>query len=255
DRLVSGPGGMAGAYLPASLEALIANTLQGLPFVPGRKLAPGTLRAALAIPLAPDVRTFVPVRDMTVYTAVPYVPQALAAGIGRLCRLPPLLILSACRLLNFLAALALVVAAVRIAPFFRWLFAGLALTPMAMFLRSSASPDALTFAAAALVASAILALAWGPAPTRGCLFVFLAAASLLVLSKGGYFPLPFAAGLVPRQRLGGARRQAAAVAVFLVLIAGGMAVSSWTVARSATHVPVEICTSPAAQARVIAGRP
>ena len=96
------------------------------------------------------------------WTPAPYLPQALAALVGRSCGLRPLVLLYLCRLANLLASLAVAWWAVRITPFHRWLFAFLALDPMALFLRSSASPDALADAAGLLFVAAVLAKAAGP---------------------------------------------------------------------------------------------
>lgn len=154
--------GSLGVELPASLEELIRLCLAGRPFLPLGLLPAGTLEAARRIPLAPARQVFVPLIELTPYTPVPYLPQAAGAAVGRWLELRPLWILYLARLCNLAACLALAWLAVRIAPFYKWTFTLLALTPMAMFLRSSASPDALTTAAPLLLVSAICALACGP---------------------------------------------------------------------------------------------
>jgi uncharacterized membrane protein len=156
-----GPGGEPGVMQPASLEKVIALCLAGLPGQPRRLLPKGAVQAAWNIPLDPGGQVFVPLEKLTAYNAVSYLPQAAAAAAGRGFELRPLATLYLIRLANLAACLALAWAAVRIVPFQRWAFALLALAPMAMFLRSSASADGLTFAAALLLTSTVCAIGVG----------------------------------------------------------------------------------------------
>ncbi len=156
-----GPGGAPGILQPASLERLIALCLAGLPGEPRRRLPGGVLQAAWSLPLDPGRQVFVPLVELTAYNPVSYLPQVVAAAACRRLELRPLATLYLVRLANLAGCLALVYAAVRIAPSQRWAFAFLALAPMAMFLRSSASADGLTFAAALLLTSTVYALAVG----------------------------------------------------------------------------------------------
>src|SRR6185369_10885035 len=128
---------------------------------------------------------------------VPYLPQALAALVGRELRLPVLSLFYLCRLTNLLASLAIAWVAVRVAPLYRWLFALLALDPMALFLRSSLSADAPIDAVALLLVAAVLALAVEPAgedprardrpAVRGLLGLLFGAVAFLALSKGASY--------------------------------------------------------------------
>jgi Predicted membrane protein (DUF2142) len=157
-----GPDGQLGFEQPASLETVTNLCVAGVPFHPYRLLPAGVLRAAWRIPLDPGRQQFLPLSLLTPYTLAPYLPQAAVAAAGRWLELRPLAIFYLVRLANLAACLPLVWAAVRIAPFQKWAFAFLALTPMAMFLRSSASADGLTFASALLLSAAVCALAWDP---------------------------------------------------------------------------------------------
>lgn len=159
---VRGPAGVAGFEMPASLPRLAELCVAGVPFHPGRRLPAGLLAAAWRLPLAPERRAFVPAGLLNPYTPGPYLAAAAAVGVGRLLELRPLALLYVARLANLAAALAVAWAAVRLAPVYGWLFALLALTPMAMFERSSASADALTDALGLLLVSCILSLAVAP---------------------------------------------------------------------------------------------
>lgn len=153
-----GPGGGIGYRLPASLRQLAELCTAGVAFHPGRRLEPGLLAAAWRLPLAPERRVFLPAGSLTLYTPVPYLAAAAAVAAGRLLAPRPLALLYLARLGNLVAALAVSWIAVRIAPAQRWLLALLALTPMAMFERSSASADALTNALPLLLVSCLLSL-------------------------------------------------------------------------------------------------
>ncbi|HYH46461.1 MAG TPA: DUF2142 domain-containing protein [Thermoanaerobaculia bacterium] len=227
-------GGLDG--VPASLPDSAAAFAQKLPFNPEAKIAPGDILASWRRPLAPDER-----REIWIfgtYLPLSYLPQAAGAAAARLLGLPALGVLYLARLGNLLACLALAWAALRVAPFFRWTLALLALTPMALFLRSSASPDAVTNALAALLLAAVLALAWGPegdpARRRRDLLILFAAALGLVLCKGGGYALfSLLILIVPRHRLAASQRRAAVLTAGLLLATlAGFALSAWTARQS-----------------------
>jgi uncharacterized membrane protein len=243
-----GPDGQLGFEQPASLELVTSLCVAGLPFHPHRLLPAGVLRAAWRIPLDPGRQQFLPLSLLTPYTLAPYLPQAAVAAAGRWLELRPLATFYLVRLANLAACLPLVWAAVRIAPFQKWAFAFLALTPMAMFLRSSASADGLTFASALLLSAAACALAWGPPadaappsvpldahaappakPSARLVACLVAMSGLVALCKGGYLLVNLLVPAIPRRRLGSARRWAAVMGAALALTALG----AWSSARVA----------------------
>ncbi len=162
-----GPGGAAGIRVPASLMRLADQWMRDLPFQRDHRQQPGLWTASWRQPLAPADTVWVPAGRLSPYTAVPYLGAAAAVALGRLAAAGPLALLYLARLGNLAVAVALSWAAVRLAPVQRWLIALTALTPMAMFQRSSASADAFTNAAALLVVSLVLRLAL-PAPAEHC---------------------------------------------------------------------------------------
>jgi Predicted membrane protein (DUF2142) len=247
--------------VPASLPDSAAGFWQQLPFQPEAKIAPGDVLAAWGRPLAPDVR-----REIWIfgnYLPLCYLPQVAGAAVARLLGLPALGVLYLARLGNLLACLALAWAALRVAPFFRWTLALLALTPMALFLRSSASPDAVTNALAALLLAAVLALAWGPegdpARRRRDLLILFGAALGLVLCKGGGYALfSLLVLLVPRQRLAATRgRTAVLTAGLLLATLAGFALAAWTArqAYDSLHLRPGAHLDPQAQAEVVLADP
>jgi uncharacterized membrane protein len=248
------------ANLPASV--LRAGEMwNALCFHTEERVDRGVLREAFALPLDPERRADGNIGGAALSTPAPYLPQALAALAGRGLGLRPLAILYLCRLANLLASLAVAWTAVRIAPFFRWLFAFLALDPMALFLRSTASPDALIDAAALLLVAVCLSLAAKPAerPRPGASALLVATVALLALAKGAsYLLLPSLVLLIPLAGQKGRRRTAALVtligAVAAVSLAGA-GLSGWAARRAYTPLRPEIGADLALQTAEILHHP
>jgi uncharacterized membrane protein len=254
-----------GVDLPESVVRIGTDLRGDLPFHPERKVDRQALAAAFSVPLAPERRTTHPLGGSVLSTPLAYLPQALGAVVGRALGLPVLWVFYLCRLTNLLASLAVAWAAVRVAPLFRWLFAFLVLDPMALFLRSSLSADALIDALALLLVATVLALAAGPPGgdrrDRGrlgrLLGLLMGTVAFLVLSKGAtYSLLPALAFLIPAERLGGRRRATAVLATVVALTAAGVALSGWAVRRAyPLDLRVDVRTDPVAQAGIIARDP
>lgn len=197
-----------GAMLPASLRELGTGLKGDLPFHPERKIRPERIRQAFRVPLDEERRVFVDYRTSAQFTLVPYLPQAAGIAFARALGAPPLGLLYAARIANLLVATALIFLGLRGLPSFSWLMTMLALTPMALFLRASASADALGTAAAFLFAGIVARLAWGEEERGRWRDIALLAACCvtLCLSKPVYVPLAFLALLIPARRLPGGRR-------------------------------------------------
>lgn len=140
----------------------------------------------------------------SLYTPVPYVPQSIAVAAGTLAGARPIVIFYAGRVLNLLAAIGILAAAMRIAPDLRPIIAVVALLPMSMFLLGSLSADALAISLGALFTALAL---------RGKSGAALAAAALAVgLCKPAYFLLAMIVWVTPRS---GAVRISSTVAMFV----------------------------------------
>lgn len=221
------PGGQswAGAELPASILYLAGTLMGDIPTHPERKVDPHAILDALEVPLEPDRRTFVAFPNTAMYTFVPYIPQGLTLAAGRALGLTPLVSFYAARLANLLAAVLLIAFAIRQAPAFRWLFALVALTPMAAYQRSSVSADGLTIAAGFVLGALVAKLAWGEEgeDRRRDLALAVVAALILCACKPAYVLLGVALFAIPPSRLPGGRRATAllfyaAHAILLVLV-------------------------------------
>lgn len=185
-----------GAELPASVEEIGAGLKGDLPFHPERTIRPAQTLRAFRIPLEPDRRRFVDFRTAALVTPVSYLPQAAGIALARWLGAPALGLLYAARLANLLAGTALIALALRRLPSYPWLTALLALTPMAVFLRASASADTLNMAAAFLLAATAAKLAWAEA-NRSDFPILTACSAVLCLSKPVYVPLTLLVLLIP----------------------------------------------------------
>src|SRR6185503_20539120 len=176
--------------VPAGLVRA-GNALYGAPpFRAARRISPSELRAAADVATGHErEEVFIP--NALMYTFVPYVPQALGIAVARGFGAGPLGSLYAGRIANLLFASAVIAFAIARLPAYRWLMAAVALTPMAVALRGSLSPDATVFAMAALLVGELADLAWGASPVvmpRRVILLVVAAAALCAC-KFAYLPL------------------------------------------------------------------
>ena len=150
-------------------------------------------------PLAP-VKVVSRVRN---YSPLGYLPQAAGIGIGRLLGAQPLTCFYLARLANLLVAVALLFAAIRLAPFGKHLFAFVALLPMTMFELASVSCDALTIAGALLFIALALKASTRATLRTVDLVLLVSAATVLLNVKPGYWALVVLVLLVRPEQLGG----------------------------------------------------
>ena len=193
-----------GGVLPASLQELGTGLRGDLPFHPERKIATERILRALRVPLEEERRQFTDYRTAAYVTPVSYLPQALGIAVARWLGAPALGLLYAARLGNLLAGTALIALGLRRLPSYPWLMTMLALTPMALFLRASASADSLNIAVAFLLAGTAARLAWGEEGQGGWrdVVILTACSAALCLSKPVYVPLAFLVLLIPGGRRG-----------------------------------------------------
>ena len=201
--LMAGGNGTNSRPLPASLKTLVEILVDDVPFHPERRIQPGTWKRAREVRLQPEeVESSSPPRSLQ-YSAVPYLPQAAGIAVGRWIGASPLALVYFARSANLIAAVGLIYFAICQLPGYRWLAVLLALTPMAMFLRSSVSADAGITAIAYLLTATIAKIAFRAVPLHGRwdfgLLVVLSVS--LCLTKPVYFPLVLAAFVIPSSRI------------------------------------------------------
>ncbi len=196
-------GDLLSERLPSSLHRLVEILVDDVPFHPEHTIQPGTWQRARELQLQPEETEVFRFTKSLNYSGVPYLPQAFGIAAGRFFGVPPLGLLYLSRTANLFGAIALIYLAIRQLPGFRWLAALIALMPMAMFLRSSVSADAMVLAIAFLLTATIAKIAFSNDPPRGLsdhgLLIVLSTA--LSLTKPVYFPLIFASFAIPIARI------------------------------------------------------
>jgi uncharacterized membrane protein len=193
--------------IPVSLRDVTADLIADLPFHAERKIAPEKILGAFQVPLEPERRAPVWVGNSMVYPFVPYLPQAVGMALGRGLEAPPLALLYLARLTNLLAGTLMLFFAVRRLPGYRWLAVMIALTPMALAQRGSASADVTSMGAAFLLTACAAGMAWSERPARRRDLVLMTACSIvLCAAKAAYLPLAFLVLLIPAGRFPGGKR-------------------------------------------------
>ncbi|MGB4762508.1 MAG: DUF2142 domain-containing protein [Candidatus Saccharimonas sp.] len=136
--------GRSGAHLPASIETVVSATYLkdsgdgGL-----KKYDIRSTYHALKTPLDAD-NTYQP--PMISYTAVPYLPAVPGVVLSNALGLSPIIAFYVARLSLALFCVLLTYLAIKIVPYKKYLFVGIALTPMLLFQQSVVSADGTSYA-------------------------------------------------------------------------------------------------------------
>ncbi len=199
-RFIQHRNGQSGAMLPASLlasknafEHLVADESQT------------TTRSALLEELRRETdesrRIFTDLSATAHYSPVAHAVHAGGIALVRIFDSPVLAGLYAARGANVLVSSLLIALAIRLLPFFGWGMAFIALLPMTVFLRGSASGDPVATALAFLVFALILHLAWsGQGISARAVAALLFATWLLAMTKPVYWPIVLLALMISRNR-------------------------------------------------------
>ncbi len=169
------------------------------------------IRRVLRVPLRPQLRANY-VLETAHYSPLPYLPQAIGVGIGRVFCWPPLVLLYLGRLVNVWAWTGLGYLALRIAPGFDRPLMLLMLMPMSLFMAASVSPDAVTNALAFLVVALGFAATVKKRDEEDSFIgwpwvaAFVVCSAALSQAKAAYLPLAGFIFFVPAARLGGPKR-------------------------------------------------
>src|SRR5581483_334070 len=95
-------------------------------------------------PLRPHVMDTAQFAGSALYTPLPYIPQAIGIGAGRLLDAPPLILFYLGRLANLVAYTGLVYLAIRLIPVGKWGFVVITLLPTTLTQAASVSADTMT---------------------------------------------------------------------------------------------------------------
>lgn len=167
-----------------------------------------------------------PLQRTTVVTPdhiVPYIPQALGIGIGRIFGLSPLMLFYMGRFFNLLAAIALIFMAIRMTPTYKWVFFLLGVMPMTLYQASSLSYDAVTTGLSFMLTAVILKMAMGPEKifSRREIAIPLVIAALLAAAKQPYAVVALAFLIIPRRRFGTMRRYVTVLVLLAAVVLAG----------------------------------
>ncbi len=155
------------------------------------------------------------------YAPTLYAPGAAGLLIGDALGLPRIGAFYMGRLINALAALAMLAAALRLMPFGRPAVLAIALLPTTAYQTGSLSPDAVINGVGFLGLALALRIGFAP-PARGRMAAAFLAAPMLALAKGVYLPL-MAAGL----RLPKSRRDVRPWMLGAAMVLGAVAFIAW----------------------------
>ena len=127
--------GESGGWVPASLIETSSVALGTIPGDPDQKFDPGLMSALLEIPIDEQRLQFVGFSPAVLYSPIPYLPQALAIGVGRMLGASPITLMYLARIAALLASISLIYFAIRMTPIFKLGFMLLALMPMTLSYR------------------------------------------------------------------------------------------------------------------------
>jgi len=175
--------------------------------------------------------------NMALNTPIPYLPQVLGITIGKAFDASPIALGYLARLANLVAWISIVFVAIKTIPMSKWLMLVVALMPISLFLATSTSADALTYALCFLFIAVVMNLAFGASPLTGQSLLALSALCVLVtVSKIIYIPLILLVLLLPRSKFRSKQRHLAYMALCFGLVF--TVTLLWMVAIRDLHLPV-----------------
>lgn len=183
---MTGTGDMVPKSLIATIEQSECKRIRNHP---DQTIRLNTIINLFRISLNPDQKEFVTLY-MTSYPPVLFLPQAAGIEIGRVFRLPPIVLMYLGRLCNLACWILLMTAAIRLAPIFKWVMLLLALMPMSVFLSASLSADALANGGALLFIALILNHMFSERKIeKSDILILFITGCFTALCKQVYFPL------------------------------------------------------------------
>jgi uncharacterized membrane protein len=192
------------ATLPQSVLAATRKVESDIPFHPEHKQTIENILASLRIPLDQSNRVDIGFMSAMLYSPILYLPAALAIALGRLLQVPPVALIYIGRLANVMVAVPLTWYAIKIMPIGKWMLFLVALTPMAVFERSSLAADCLTNAVAFLLIGVFFCYALGNTTQLRTkdLAAMLVLSVVVGLCKQSYVLLPGLYLLIPVEKIG-----------------------------------------------------
>ena len=230
-------GGLAGGPLPEAV-VMTAKRFQEPAFHPDKKADRQAVKESLKEPMEMGRRIFVKFPNTVINAPLCYTPQALGIALGRFCGLPVLGMMYAGRLFSLLCWIALVFAAIRTTPAFKWIIAMVGLMPMTIFLAASLSADTMINACALLLAAIILRVRFsqGVLMASKTLAIIAALCIAISLMKFVYVPLVGLIFLIPPKYWGGQKKMF--ILCSAIITACVVAVLLWSIETKRVYVPL-----------------
>ncbi len=242
-----------GGQLPQSLW-VSAKAYERMYYNTKEKCNREEFRRLYRLPLETGNTAFLEFDNTALYSPVLYLPHLPGIILGRLFNLSPLKIMYLGRFTGLLGYIALMVVALRLAPFGRWLFFLLGLMPVSLFVGSAINADPVTLGIAFIFTAFCLKLAYeeGPLP-KPQFYVLLGLGACLALCKGAYVPLLLLFLLIPRTRFNDRRRWLLAAGIFFGACLAVFAL--WAIVTLGLHTRPRPGVDAAGQIRFILGHP
>lgn len=240
---------IVGGLLPKSIGTTML-AYNDIPFHPEVKQKPEKTFALLDLPLNSQDRALAWFPNTSLYSPIPYLPQAVGIAIGRLFAFSPLILMYLGRFTNLLFWLIFGYLSIKITPVLKWTFFLLLLTPMYLFLAASLSADVTTNSISFLLIATILnyALVESRKIKNVDIFKIVVLSICLTLSKQAYFPIVLLFLLIPIRKIGVKKYFFTFGFILLGCIA---ATSAWSSLTKKLYVPIQPNISPNQQLAVV----
>ncbi len=223
-----------GEEIPRSIVQIIAD-FAPLQSHPNKKTSRHFILNEFHRPLIERDAQFMPFPNTSLYSIVPYAPQALAMMAGRIAGLPAISLLYLGRFANVFAFALLGWLAIRLSPIIKWPICLILACPMSLFLAGSVSADPITIGISVLAISLVLRciitidrINWPI--TAGLLAVMIGVA----WCKSAYAPLSLMLLAIDPRKFGGRSRGWTIVLLIILLCFGTCA--AWSMMTQPLNV-------------------
>jgi uncharacterized membrane protein len=208
DWTSSRKGDAVGGEIPKSV-AVITRTYDYLLGHPEMRVDRDAFGADFNRPFEAENIIFKDFFTQALYAPTVYLPQAVGIAFGRLCGLSALKMMYAGRISALVCWIAIVFAAIKIVPIYKWVFVLIALIPRSLSLAASLSADGPTNAMALLLTAVMLREIFGKEAGLKIMdaFLILLLSVLLSMAKQVYLPLVGLVVLIPAGKFNGWRNK------------------------------------------------
>ena len=243
-----------GGLIPKSLVTTSQSVSTGIPFHPEIKQKPEKIFSLLNLPLESHNKIFVHFPNTSLYSPIPYLPQATGIALGKIIGFSPITLMYMGRICNLLVWVLLGYLSIKVTPIFKWLFFLLALTPMSLFQAASLSADGVTNSLSFLLIAIFLnhGLVESKQVNKIGIFIIILLSILLSLAKQAYLPLALLFLIIPPKKLG-MKRYFTIFALLLLLCL--LAVIAWSFITKEMYIPLQPNVSPSKQLVIILNNP